>query len=165
MEAKVFLVLVGKKFDGETLPTEWTKPLGLRVMSTMQFTKMRDEFKKQRKYEKEIVLVLKGMRLYHGTPKDLALKDQTLIGTNYVRLELMSDVFSEYGYKVFMEREQEKAKMKKTSAIELSSEEEEPAPQPEMVVLHLQGPLGKYRFRLPNVCPSSCGRANLRHQQ
>jgi len=164
VETKIFLIFVGKRFDGETLPVEWSKPLGLRVMSSMLFAKMRDEFKKQKKYEKEVVFVLKGVKLYHGTPKDLALKDQTLIGINSLGLELMSDVFSEYGYKVFLEREEEKAKMKKTGAIELSSEEEEePAPQPEMVVLHLQGPLGKYKFKLPNVRPNKC-RAKIRPQ-
>jgi hypothetical protein len=155
VEAKIFLILMGKGFDGETLPVDWSKPLGLRVMSTMQFTKMKDEFKKQKKYEKEVVLVLKGVKLYHGTPKDLALKDQTLIGINPLGLELMLDVFSEYGYKAYLEREQEKAKMKKTGTIELSSEEEEePAPRPEIVLLHLQGPLGKYHFKLPNVRPN-----------
>lgn len=80
----------------------------------------------------------------------------------------MSDVFSEYGYKVFEEKEKEKAATKlRTGAIELSSEEEEEEqpPQPEIVVLHLQGPLGKYRFRLPNVLffhPFPLFRANLR---
>jgi len=165
VESKIFLVLVGRRFDGETLPLEWSKPLGLKFSSTMQFTKLRDEFKKQRKYEKDVILVLKGMRLSYGSAKELGLKDQTLIGTNPLRVKLMSDVFSEYGYKMFLEREQEKANMKKNGAIELSSEEEEePPPQPEMVTLHLQGPMGKYKFRLPNVCPSSCGRANLRPQ-
>ena len=82
VESKIFLILVGKKFDGESLPQEWSKPLGLKVMSTMQFTKMREEFKKNKGYKGEIILVLKGVRLWHGTPKDLALKDQTLIGIN-----------------------------------------------------------------------------------
>lgn len=80
VEVRVLLILVGKRFEGETLPTEWSKPIGLKVMSSMQFTKLREEFKKQRGYTGDVVLVLKGVRLYHGTPKGLGLKDQTLIG-------------------------------------------------------------------------------------
>jgi len=86
VEARVLLILVGKKFEGEVLPTEWSKPIGLKVMSTMQFTKLREEFKKQRDYLADVILVLKGMRLYHGTPKTLGLKDQTLIGIIPLRL-------------------------------------------------------------------------------
>ena len=157
VETRVLLILVGKKFEGETLPTEWIKPIGMKVMSTMQFAKLREEFKKQRGYSGDVVLVLRGMRLYHGTPKSLGLKDQTLIGmASHLGLGVTLDVFTENGYKIFEEREKEKAATKlRTGAIELSSDEEEEdqPPQPEIVVLHLQGPEGKYRFKLPNVNP------------
>ena len=84
-EEKILLILKGrKKKKQDSVPTDWEKPIGLRVNSTTSFNKMHDEFLKNKKFSGEVVMVWKGVRLRHGTPKDIGMKEKDEIGKHVI---------------------------------------------------------------------------------
>jgi hypothetical protein len=66
--------LVPHRTGEEDLPDGWETPLGLDVRSTTTFNNMRETFQNKRQYQGNIVLAWNGVRLYHGTPKDVRIK-------------------------------------------------------------------------------------------
>ena len=79
-DTKIVIVLCGRRVGKERVPVDWDKPLGLKVTTGTAFPKIKDEFLKNRKHEGEIVLVWRGARLFHGTPKDIGMNPESRIG-------------------------------------------------------------------------------------
>jgi hypothetical protein len=82
-EVTFLLVLRGKKMKMDDVPSDWIKPLGLRVSQTTSFAKMRENFLKSKRYKSEVVLAWKGVRLRHGTATDVGMGDKDEIGIAY----------------------------------------------------------------------------------
>jgi hypothetical protein len=79
-QQKILLVLLGRREGDHSLPEGWEKPLGLNVFSKIALSKMREEFQRKKDYKGEVILAWKGIRLRHGTPKDIGMTDQSRIG-------------------------------------------------------------------------------------
>jgi len=78
--AKIILLLYAHKKGKEQLPANWETPIGLKVLSTVTFNKVGEEFLKNKRWSGGIVLAWKGVKVVHGTPKDLGLADQSKLG-------------------------------------------------------------------------------------
>jgi hypothetical protein len=89
--AKILLLFFGHKKGNDRVPEDWEKPIGLRVLSTISFSKMSEEFLKNKKWQGNIVLVCKGIKVSHGTPKSYGLGDQSRIGS--FRLKWLTQMY------------------------------------------------------------------------
>jgi Ubiquitin-2 like Rad60 SUMO-like len=76
----ILLLLRGRKMDAEEVPEGWEKPLGMKVKSSTTFAKMKEEFASKKDFKGDVVLSFKGVRLFHGTPKDLAITNEECLG-------------------------------------------------------------------------------------
>lgn len=154
---KILLVLLGRREGDTGLPEEWEKPLGLNVFSTISLSKMRTEFQRNRKYDKDVILAWKGVRLRHGTPKDIGMTNQSRIGTSPQQFNGNTDVYSEKSWKYYEDqrrRSEQKANRKEEDVVSLSSEDQETAPAPpKTLALTLQGPGQKVKLRVAEVPP------------
>jgi hypothetical protein len=79
-DAILLLMLLPHRMGEEDLPHNWETPLGLNVRSTTTFNKMRESVQSKRQYQQNIVLAWNGVRLYHGTPKDVGMRSDERIG-------------------------------------------------------------------------------------
>jgi len=77
---KILLLMYGHKKEGDGVPADWEKPVGMRALSTVTFLKMREEFLKSKNWQGNIVLACKGVKIIHGTPKSLGLTNESRIG-------------------------------------------------------------------------------------
>lgn len=77
---KILLLMVGHKKKGDEIPAGWEKPMGLRVMTTVTFDKIQDEFKKNKTYTGNVVLAFKGVRLLQGTPEKFGMTEKDRLG-------------------------------------------------------------------------------------
>lgn len=147
VESKMLIVLLGRRMAGEKVADDWEKPLGVRITSGIAFDKLREEFKKQKCCEEDVVFVYKGVRLRYGTPKTLSMKDQDTIGIDLSEDFLSLDVFTEGGWKWYEEnRSQNQGKQK--TATSGSDDEEPAAPAVTQISLRLQGPPGKCKLKV-----------------
>lgn len=76
----ILLVMRGLKIGEEEIPENWETPIGMKVKSSTTFAKMREEFANKKNYKGDIVLSFKGVRLLHGTPKDIAISKEECLG-------------------------------------------------------------------------------------
>ena len=79
-DTTLLLFLVPHRMGEEDLSDGWETPLGLNVRSTTTFNEMQENFQNKRQHQGNIVLAWNGVRLYHGTPKDVNIKSHERIG-------------------------------------------------------------------------------------
>jgi len=80
----ILIFLQGHNEANERLPETWEKPLALKVMPRKQFKAMREEFAKNKGYDKEVVFVRRGVKVMYGSPGLIHMQDQEWLGMTIV---------------------------------------------------------------------------------